>query len=388
MLKDYGLDIQKLFLEIMLSDAVLFTRLQNIYNPENFDRSLKSAAKFIEEHADQYKTLPTIDQITATTGIKLSIPLDLNDGHYEWALTEFEAFTKKQELERAILKSAGNLYVADNIGQHIRKIDNAGIITSVAGNGLIGAYGDNGPATNAALNSPYQVRPDTLGNLYIVDNSNYKIRKVDPSGIITTIIGTGVIGYNGDGILATAAQLTGPSDIEIDDSINLYVCDLENDRIRKVNAITGLISTIVGNGTLGYNGENIPATTAKLWGAQSIAFDMCGNLLLSESGNYRVRSVTYDTSCGYHYHGLEIPKGKTNPEISISPNPVYGFLVVDNLSQQSVISIINITGQELFNQISTNSRAEIDMSAYPRGIYIIKIRDKEGGVMVRKIEKD
>ena len=125
MLKDYGLDIQKLFLEIMLSDAVLFTRLQNIYNPENFDRSLKSAAKFIEEHADQYKTLPTIDQITATTGIKLSIPLDLNDGHYEWALTEFEAFTKKQELERAILKSADLLENGNEFGQIEKLIKDA-----------------------------------------------------------------------------------------------------------------------------------------------------------------------------------------------------------------------------------------------------------------------
>ena len=125
MLKDYGLDIQKLFLEIMLSDAVLFTRLQNIYNPENFDRSLKSVAKFLEEHADQYKTLPTIDQITATTGIKLSIPLDLNDGHYEWALTEFEAFTKKQELERAILKSADLLETGNEFGQIEKLIKDA-----------------------------------------------------------------------------------------------------------------------------------------------------------------------------------------------------------------------------------------------------------------------
>ena len=125
MLKDYGLDVQRLFLEIMLSDAVLFTRLQNIYNPENFDRSLKSVAKFLEEHADQYKTLPTIDQITATTGIKLSIPLDLNDGHYEWALTEFEAFTKKQELERAILKSADLLETGNEFGQIEKLIKDA-----------------------------------------------------------------------------------------------------------------------------------------------------------------------------------------------------------------------------------------------------------------------
>jgi len=106
MLKDYGLDVQKLFLEMMLQDAESYVRVQNIYNPENFDRSLRSAAQFIADHSDQHKTLPTVAQISASTGIVLEHLPDLNEGHFEWFMAEFEQFTRRQELERAILKSA------------------------------------------------------------------------------------------------------------------------------------------------------------------------------------------------------------------------------------------------------------------------------------------
>jgi KaiC/GvpD/RAD55 family RecA-like ATPase len=106
MLKDYSVDIQKLFLEMMLEDAASYVRVQNIYNPENFDKSLRAAAEFIKEHSEKHKTLPDITQITAITGLKLQAVPDLNEGHYEWFMEEFEAFTRRQELERAILKSA------------------------------------------------------------------------------------------------------------------------------------------------------------------------------------------------------------------------------------------------------------------------------------------
>jgi len=103
---EYGTDIQKLFLEIALTDAESFVRVQNIYNPENFDRTLKDAAKFIAQHSNDYKTLPDVKQVKAVTGVDLSAIEDLNSGHLEWFLTEFENFTRRKELERAILKSA------------------------------------------------------------------------------------------------------------------------------------------------------------------------------------------------------------------------------------------------------------------------------------------
>ncbi len=105
MVKDYGLDVQKFFLEMMLEDATSYVRVQNIYNPQNFDKSLRPAAEFIKEHSDKHKTMPDRTQIMVTTGIKLNPAPDLNDGHYEWLMTEFESFTKKEELSRAILKS-------------------------------------------------------------------------------------------------------------------------------------------------------------------------------------------------------------------------------------------------------------------------------------------
>ena len=106
MLNSYGLDVQKLFLEMILCDATSYVRVQNIYNPENFDRSLRAAAAFIKEHSEQYKTLPDRSQISAATGVKLQEIPDLNEGHFDWFMSEFESFTRRQELERAILKSA------------------------------------------------------------------------------------------------------------------------------------------------------------------------------------------------------------------------------------------------------------------------------------------
>ena len=113
MLKEYGLDIQRLFLEMMLQDAGSYVRVQNIYNPENFDRSLRPAAEFVKKHSIEHKTLPTIDQIAASTGVKLAHTPDLNEGHFEWFMQEFESFTRRQELERAILKSADLLEKGD-----------------------------------------------------------------------------------------------------------------------------------------------------------------------------------------------------------------------------------------------------------------------------------
>ena len=106
MLKDYNIEVQRLFLEMMLEDAESYIRVQNIFNPENFDRALRPAAEFVKSHCDQHKTMPDRTQIAAATGIKLQAVPDLNEGHFDWFLTEFEGFTRRQELERAILKSA------------------------------------------------------------------------------------------------------------------------------------------------------------------------------------------------------------------------------------------------------------------------------------------
>ena len=161
------------------------------------------------------------------------------------------------------LDASGNLYIADYGNNRIRKVSPSGIITTVAGNGTDGFSGDNGPATSAELADPWGVALDASGNLYIADIYNNRIRKVSPSGIITTVAGNGTGGYSGDNGPATSAELYDPSGVALDASGNLYIADYGNDRIRKVSP-SGIITTVAGNGTVGYSGDNGPATIAEL----------------------------------------------------------------------------------------------------------------------------
>ena len=112
-MKEYSAEIQKLFLEMMMQDAETFVRVQNIFNEENFDRSLREAAKFIREHSSEYKTMPTKEQILAQTGVELKEVPDVGEGHYDWFMAEFEGFSRRQELERAILKAADMIEEGD-----------------------------------------------------------------------------------------------------------------------------------------------------------------------------------------------------------------------------------------------------------------------------------
>jgi hypothetical protein len=162
---------------------------------------------------------------------------------------------------------AGNLYTADLGNQRIRKVSAAtGIITTVAGNGLQGYGGNNGPATtdnlpaiDAVLDDPVSVAADSAGNLYIADFVNNRIRKVSATtGIITTVAGTGVQAYKGDNGPATLAALSNPSGVVVDSAGNLYIADSGNDVVRKVSAATGTITTVAGNTTFGYSGDNGP----------------------------------------------------------------------------------------------------------------------------------
>ncbi|MBL8235968.1 MAG: hypothetical protein JNM66_01010 [Bryobacterales bacterium] len=166
-----------------------------------------------------------------------------------------------------------------------------GIIGTVAGTGTAGFGGDNGPAVSAALNEPGGVDVDSLGNLYIADFLNSRIRKVSPSGIITTVAGTGVPGFSGDGAAATAAQLNYPSAVEVDSAGNIYIADTSNHRIRKVTP-AGIISTIAGNGTAGFGGDSGQATAAALWFPLGVTRDPAGNLYIADAYNNRIRKIT------------------------------------------------------------------------------------------------
>jgi hypothetical protein len=162
-----------------------------------------------------------------------------------------------------VVDSSGYLYIVDYQDHCVRKVDTTGIITTLAGNGESGYSGDGGPATEAKLSGPCGIAADLSGNIYIGDTFNNRIRKVDTTGIITTVAGNGEYGYSGDGGPATEAKLSGPYGVAVDPSGNIYIGDTSNNRIRKVDT-TGIIATVAGNGEYGYSGDGGSATEAKL----------------------------------------------------------------------------------------------------------------------------
>jgi len=183
----------------------------------------------------------------------------------------------------AAVDAAGNLYIDDEGNGRIRKVAaTSGIITTVAGNGTAGYSGDGGPATSAQLDRPSGAAVDAAGNLYIADEGNNRIRKVAAAGIITTVAGNGAPGYSGDGGLATSAELSGPTGVAADSGGNVYIVDASNARIRKVAAATGIITTVAGNGTSGSSGDGGPATSAQFERAEGVSVDAAGNVYVAD----------------------------------------------------------------------------------------------------------
>jgi len=189
--------------------------------------------------------------------------------------------------------AAGNLYIADTYNHRVRRVDAAtGTITTVAGTGVQGYGGDGGPATGATLSGPAGVAVDALGNLFIADEGNCRVRRVDAAtGTITTVAGTGVRGYAGDGGPATSAELTFPSGVAVDAAGTVFIADRANNRVRRVDATTGVITTVAGIGSFGYSGDGGPATSAALGSPEGLAVDGAGNLFIADTSNNRVRRV-------------------------------------------------------------------------------------------------
>ena len=205
---------------------------------------------------------------------------------------------------------AGNILIADSSNSVIRRVDaRTGIITTVAGNGGFDFDGDGGPALEATLNFPTDVEADQLGNIYVADSNNNRVRKVDArTGLMTTVVGSGPAGEpvsSGDGGLATQARLRYPRSVLIDREGNLFVADREAGRIRRVDASTGIIRTVAGGGD--DDADNVPATEAQLFGPHRMAMDGAGNLFIAEAYASRIRRVDAQTGLVSSFSGFGIP---------------------------------------------------------------------------------
>ena len=254
----------------------------------------------------------------------------------------------------------GNVYISEKINHRVRKVTaSTSVITTIAGTGSSGYSGDGGQATAANIAYPHGVDLDSSGNVYFNDWSAYNVvRKVTVStGVITTVAGTGSTtgGYNGDNIQATAATLNWPHDVVLDSYGNLYIADCYNNRIRKVTISTGLITTIVGTGTASSTGDGSAATSATIKGPSNSRFDSAGNYYITECFGNRVRKVVTVSS--------DIPTStpSTSPTYypSLSPNSIS---VISTIAGTGTASYSGDGGQATSAAIATPHGIDLDSS--------------------------
>ncbi|MGW5118232.1 NHL domain-containing protein [Streptomyces noursei] len=192
-----------------------------------------------------------------------------------------------------VVDSTGALYVSEYNNHRVRKITTDGKISTVAGTDTKGFGGDCGPAASAQLNRPRGVAVDSAGTVYIADSDNHRVRKITADGKVCTVAGTGTKGFSGDGGPATAAQLDGPYGVAVDSTGTLYVAEHNNRRVRKITT-DGLISTVAGTGTKGSDGDGGPAVSAQLTNPRGVAVGRAGELYIADAGSHRVRRVAAD----------------------------------------------------------------------------------------------
>jgi uncharacterized protein (TIGR03437 family) len=254
----------------------------------------------------------------------------------------------KAEINQAsgvAVDSSGAIYIADAFNYRIRKVDASGVITTIAGSGVFSYSGDGGPATSAQLFAPHAAAVDLNGNLFIADSSNNVVREVTSKGVISTIAGTGTAGSSGDNGPATAAQLNLPLGVAVDLSGNVFVADSSNARVRKIS--NGTITAYAGNGTPGYSGNGGSATAATLNTPVGLAVDKSGNLYIADQGNNVVRMVSaagiISTFAG---NGTQGYSGNGGPATSAQLNGPQG-VAVDSSGNVYIADTLNSVIREV-----------------------------------------
>jgi trimeric autotransporter adhesin len=259
----------------------------------------------------------------------------------------------------------GNIYIADRNNNRIRIIDTTHTIYTYAGTGLGGYTNDNGPATVASLNSPVGIAVDGNRFLYIADQSNNRIRMIDTFGIITTIAGIGTANFSGDGGPATAAELNKPTGVAVDFWGDVYIADNGNMRIRMINT-QGIITTIAGNGTLGLSGDGGPALSAELHNPSGVAANNYG-VWLADNGNDRIRRVFRSVSA--------VPNViAASGNITIYPDPTTGDFTVTISAPDDEplqLQLFDVTGRKCQELQSKTNVQTVMHTTLPPGIYIV-----------------
>lgn len=270
------------------------------------------------------------------------------------------------------------LYISDAWNYRVRRIDIAtGIISAFAGTSTNAFSGDGGPATAAKFSRVFGLAIDKAGNVYIGDWDNHRIRKVSiEGGIVTTIAGNGTDGFGGDGGPATAAMLKKPTAICFDTCGNLYFSDEDNNRVRRINAETGIISTVAGNGTPGFSGDGGSAIAAQFNHPTGVCIDKNFNLYVGDYYNHRVRKIALG-NC----EGTGTSVGDIIAEqqaVTISPNPATTHLSITSGTAISTVVITNMLGQSFYRHtmVKATEKAELDISHLPPGMYLIRVNDK------------
>jgi sugar lactone lactonase YvrE len=291
------------------------------------------------------------------------------------------------------VNAAGEVFVADTENNRIRKISTDGTIRTLAGTGAAAYSGDGGPATAAALALPWTVLPDGAGNILVCDTFNHRIRRIDVRGTITTVAGTGEGRFGGDGGLASAAQLWNPSGIARDARGNTYVADTENNRIRRVDAVTEIITTIAGTGTGGYAGDGGPATAAQILNPYAVAIAPSGDIYLADTYNQRIRridassgiitTVAGDGGYGYSGDGGPAVAARLAGPQSLAPGASGDLYIADTanhcvrlLSRDGTITTVAGTGESGYS--GDGGPAARAALAFPAGIAV----DAAGGLWI------
>jgi sugar lactone lactonase YvrE len=283
---------------------------------------------------------------------------------------------------------SGNMYICDWTNYRIRKVNTHDTISTITGNGTSGYTGDGGPATAATNHLPYNIAFDTADNLFFIDNGNNCVRKINTHDTISTVVGTGTSGFSGDGGPATTAMLNSPTALIFDIIGDLYIADRGNHRIREVYT-SGIIDTVVGNGAAVDSGDGGPALAAAIWAPFNLCFDVANNLYIADANANDVRKVTHDPAL----FSLGVKQYTRASNIVLSPNPNKGIFNIKGtwnaVTDESVsLTVTNVIGQIVYRTAAVARNGDIDAqitlnSDMPRGMYLLQIRSATQTKVIR-----